>query len=219
MLASAGSSPPRDASPAPLSSYSISQLLTKKRKHAALCASSPAPSDSATPSNATENVVLAARQDLSARPRLTISRVPVLVPTAEDPDFYTTEQTAFNRIGFRYIPAGLTPEGSASLCRTIESSPTSYRVSWEDRSPFVKVSADGLRLWGQNGFRSARCNAPLREGQWYMEIKIEHGGGEHWEDNTKREGSHVRLGWGRREAPLNGPVGLDGYSYGFRDKT
>lgn len=34
-----------------------------------------------------------------------------------------------------------------------------------------------------------------------------------------REGCHVRVGWGRREAPLNGPVGLDGYSYGYRDKT
>jgi COMPASS component BRE2 len=52
-----------------------------------------------------------------------------------------------------------------------------------------------------------------------MEVKIIHGGGEHVSEDGKREGSHVRLGWGRREAPLNGPVGLDGYSYGYRDKT
>lgn len=45
------------------------------------------------------------------------------------------------------------------------------------------------------------------------------GGGEHVKDDTRSEGSHVRLGWGRREAPLNGPVGVDGYSYGYRDKT
>lgn len=31
------------------------------------------------------------------------------------------------------------------------------------------------------------------------------------------DGPHVRLGWGRREAPLNAPVGFDGYSYGLRD--
>lgn len=59
----------------------------------------------------------------------------------------------------------------------------------------------------------------MREGKWYMEVKIVHGGGEHIGDETTKEGSHVRLGWGRREASLNGPVGLDGYSYGYRDKT
>lgn len=52
-----------------------------------------------------------------------------------------------------------------------------------------------------------------------MEVKILHGGGERISEESRREGSHVRLGWGRREAPLNAPVGLDGYSYGYRDKT
>ena len=52
-----------------------------------------------------------------------------------------------------------------------------------------------------------------------MEIKVDSGGGERILDINKAEGSHVRLGWGRREAPLNGPVGLDAYSYGLRDKT
>ncbi len=33
------------------------------------------------------------------------------------------------------------------------------------------------------------------------------------------DGAHVRLGWARREASLNGPCGLDGYSYGIRDST
>ena len=32
-------------------------------------------------------------------------------------------------------------------------------------------------------------------------------------------GPHVRLGIGRRESQLNAPVGVDGYSYGIRDKT
>ena len=124
-----------------------------------------------------------------------------------------------NRIGYRYAPAGVSPPGCALLCHTIESNPTALRISWEDRSPFVKVTKDGLGLLGGKGFRSARCNAPVREGRWYMEVKIVHGGGEHLGEDSKLEGSHVRLGWGRREAPLNGPVGLDGYSYGFRDKT
>lgn len=74
----------------------------------------------------------------------------------------------------------------------------------------------------------------MREGKWYLEVKILHGGGErvqsagHPDENgsggggpvkVKREGSHVRLGWGRREASLNTPVGTDGYSYGYTDKT
>lgn len=126
---------------------------------------------------------------------------------------------AVNRVGYRYVPAGINPPGYPTPCRTIESNPTSYRVSWEDRSPFLKVSKDGLSIGGSNGFRSARCNAPMREGKWYMEVKILHGGGERVGDESRREGSHVRLGWGRREAPLNAPVGLDGYSYGYRDKT
>ena len=122
-------------------------------------------------------------------------------------------------MGFRYIPAGINPPGYIQPCRTIESNPTAYRVSWEDRSPSIKVTKDGLGLAGTAGFRSARCNAPMREGRWYLEVKIIHGGGEHVGDESRRDGSHVRVGWGRREAPLNGPVGLDGYSYGYRDKT
>jgi len=29
--------------------------------------------------------------------------------------------------------------------------------------------------------------------------------------------AHVRVGWGRREANIDGPVGMDGYGYGIRD--
>ena len=221
MFASAGSSPPREVSPSPSSVAhpSAAHPVGKKRKHATVVASSPAPSDATGQANSTENVVLAARNDLSARPRLTISRGPVLTPIADGSVYHIAEQIAMNRIGFRYTPAGIAPLGSTLPCRTIESAPTCFRVSWEDRSPFLKVTTDGLGLMGDKGFRSARCNTPFREGQWYMEVVVEHGGGEVLEDSGQREGSHVRVGWGRREAPLNGPVGLDGYSYGFRDKT
>ena len=51
-----------------------------------------------------------------------------------------------------------------------------------------------------------------------MEVKIELGGGEMPSEWKRKEGSHVRLGQGRREAALNGPAGLDGYSYAVRDK-
>jgi len=165
------------------------------------------------------SLLATSRADLSSRPILTISRGPVFVPIIEGSEWYKTEILGANRLGFRYIPAGINPAGYATPCRTIESNPTSYRVSWEDRSPFLKVSKDGLCILGSKGFRSARCNAPIREGKWYMEVKILHGGGEKVGEESRREGGHVRLGWGRREAPLNAPVGLDGYSYGYRDKT
>ncbi|KAG6919955.1 hypothetical protein DXG01_013304 [Tephrocybe rancida] len=211
----------------------------RKRKRAAppTTAPSPAPSDpgsnsgTANPAECvfyyifivrkmTENSrLLSSRVDLSSRPQLSISRGPIFVPVADGSDYHKTDLIGVNRVGYRYVPAGINPTGHTLPCRTIESNPTAYRVSWEDRSSFITATKDGLGLLGGTGFRSARCNAPMVEGNWYMEVKILHGGGEHHAETGRREGSHVRLGWGRREAPLNGPVGLDGYSYGYRDKT
>ncbi|KAJ7489859.1 hypothetical protein B0H11DRAFT_1042524 [Mycena galericulata] len=211
-------SDPAHLSPTPPSTTPIATSQNRKRKRAPATAASPAPSEPGTNGN-TAAEVLSSRADLSTRPRLSISRGPHFLPTAEGSEFFKTELTGVNRIGYRYTPAGINPPGHFLPCRTIESNPTSYRISWEDRSSFVQVTKDGLGLSGSTGFRSARCNAPIREGRWYMEVKVVRGGGEHLHDDGKHEGSHVRLGWGRREAPLNGPVGLDGYSYGYRDKT
>ncbi|KAF8626375.1 hypothetical protein AX15_005025 [Amanita polypyramis BW_CC] len=218
-----------DASPPPSQPFSAphaplvtsSGQPTRKRKRTQpTTASSPAPSDSGGVSNNVDPTeLITSRADLFSRPRLSISRGPAFIPTTDGSEYHKTDLVGVNRVGFRYIPAGINPPGHIQPCRTIESNPTTYRISWEDRSPSIKVTKDGLGLAGTTGFRGARCNAPIREGQWYMEVKIIHGGGEHIGDENRREGCHVRLGWGRREAPLNGPAGLDGYSYGYRDKT
>ena len=93
----------------------------------------------------TENVVLPAYlYDLSTRPQLTISRAPAFIPITDDSPYHHTDQLAHNRLGFRYMPAGLANEGSTTPFRTIESAPQSYCVSWEDRSPFVKVCVVSL---------------------------------------------------------------------------
>ncbi|CCM03698.1 uncharacterized protein FIBRA_05844 [Fibroporia radiculosa] len=215
---------PREPSPPVLVITPVNPPQNRKRKHTAISntvASSPAPSDpGATPTAVPENIVLPTRHlDLISRPRLTISRHPSFVPIHPGSPYYTTEPLCNNRLNFRYTPAGLASEGCTLPFRTIESAPTCFRVSWEDRSTFIKVTQDGLGLKGEKGFRSARCNAPIREGKWYMEVKIELGGGERDPESKSLEGSHVRLGWARREAPLNGPAGLDGYSYAYRDKT
>ncbi|KAF9036678.1 hypothetical protein BJ165DRAFT_1597673 [Panaeolus papilionaceus] len=210
---------------------------SRKRKRTQAHAASPAPSD-ATDTNKASTDLLASRADLSSRPVLTISRGPVFVAAPEGSPWNKTELVAMNRVGYRYIPAGINPPGCAAPCRTIESNPTSFRISWEDRSPYLRVTKDGLCLAGAKGFRSARCNAPIREGKWYLEVRILQGGSNHnpstivvdeanglppppppLDDGQRREGPYVRIGFGRREAPLNGPAGLDGYSYGYRDKT
>lgn len=218
-------SSPREASPAPVTLLSVpTNPSSRKRKHAAIsggatATASPAPSERGeTPNPSSENVVLH-KLDLSSRPRLTISRHPSFVPIAPGSPYCTTEPLCINRLNFRYTPAGVTGQEGGIPFRTIESAPTTFRVSWEDRSPFIKVTQDGLGLRGDKGFRSARCNAPVREGKWYMEIKIGRGGGYLPPDSKRAEGSHVRLGWARREAHLNAPVGLDGYSYAMRDKS
>ncbi|KAF9646277.1 hypothetical protein BDM02DRAFT_262592 [Thelephora ganbajun] len=183
-------------------------LAQKKRKHgAAFHESSPSP-------------IL--DDPRGSRPILTISRHPVFTPVPNSPDLFHADLVPPNRMGYRYTPAGLTPPGNALLHRTIEDAPTSARVSWSDRSPFLKVSQDGLCIAGDKGFRSARFNTPLREGRWFFEIKILQGGGDFGDgtiSGSPSKGSHVRVGFGRREASLNGPVGVDGYSYGIRDKT
>lgn len=195
-------------------------IAARKRKQSAISGNTPdAPSSPAPEPEGETTQTLVAHNNLQTRPRLSISRFPTF-PSNDPNDYHATDQLAINRLNFRYSPAGISPQGWAIPCRTIESLPTSFRVSWEDRSPFVKVTADGLGLAGEKGFRSARCNAPVREGSWYMEIRVEQGGGARSATSSeRREGSHIRLGWARREAPLNGPVGLDGYSYGIRDKT
>ncbi|ESK96074.1 ash2-trithorax family protein [Moniliophthora roreri MCA 2997] len=187
-------------------------LKRKRAEKTAEGTGSPAPSEP-------PEVLLTSRGDLSTRPVLNISRGPSFIPIAESETFFKTDNVGINRHGFRYSPAGINPKNCYLPCRTIESNPCSYRISWEDRSSYIYVSKDGLKLLGSKGFRSARGNAPIREGKWYMEVKILRGGGEHSSEDSRRDGSHVRLGFGRREAPLNGPVGLDGYSYGYRDKT
>ncbi|KZT28527.1 hypothetical protein NEOLEDRAFT_1045369, partial [Neolentinus lepideus HHB14362 ss-1] len=147
---------------------------------------------------------------LANRPRLSISRHPILTPVAEiDGEVYhAADCPAYNHIGFRYVPAGISPPGSILPCTTIESAPPAFRVSWEDRAQAIKLTQDALGLLGDKGYSSARCNAPLREGAWYMEVEIAH-----------NSPGHVRLGFARREAPLNAPVGVDGYSYAVRDLT
>ena len=61
----------------------------------------------------------------------------------------------------------------------------------------------------------ARATTGAREGRYYWEAKIVSGIRADPLDGDPR--GHVRLGFARREAQLDGPVGFDAYSYGLRD--
>ncbi|KAL8742150.1 MAG: hypothetical protein Q9190_005318, partial [Brigantiaea leucoxantha] len=68
----------------------------------------------------------------------------------------------------------------------------------------------------------SRANVGAREGRWYWECKILSGINppsreSSMTDGSSGDGGHVRIGWARREASLDSPVGFDAYSYGLRD--
>ena len=59
----------------------------------------------------------------------------------------------------------------------------------------------------------------VREGKWYFECHILGGKTTGAGGGTGGDvgNAHVRVGWGRREAQMDAPVGADAYSYGIRD--
>ncbi|GFZ44210.1 hypothetical protein JCM24511_01931 [Saitozyma sp. JCM 24511] len=134
-----------------------------------------------------------------------------------------------NKQAFRYAPCGISPNPSPApvipFYRTIPYAPPTpdVHISWLDRSPFLRLSADALTAMTDRGFRAARANVAVREGSWYYEVIVERGNGVvggakgSAGDPGNAGNAHIRVGWGRREASLDAPVGSDGYSYGIRD--
>lgn len=92
-------------------------------------------------------------------------------------------------------------------------------MSYEDAATHVYFDKFARRVTTDKGFRMARANVAIREGRWYWECKITHGirKSKDGADSKTSGGRHVRMGWARREASLDAPVGFDAYSYGIRD--
>ncbi|KZT52468.1 hypothetical protein CALCODRAFT_520709 [Calocera cornea HHB12733] len=220
-------SPTPTPTPGPESPAPSSSAVSKNKKRKPNAADSPARLDGASPApdgspngdGGDEEPAPISEYDLTRMAKRIIPRQPVFQPVSEGPEWFSTPDVPPNRMGFRYILAGCSTPSSKTVDKTLESYPPHLRFSWEDRSPYVRVTQDGMSITTEKGFRSARGNVPVREGKWYMEVEILRGGGEGKGEAGRRDGAHVRLGWGRREAPLNGPVGMDGYSYGLRDLT
>lgn len=130
--------------------------------------------------------------------------------------------SVFNRKGFRYIHCICDPEfTSYQYHRQSDTEPYGPRFSFEDAASHIFFDLSGRSITTEKGFRMARANVGVREGRWYWECKILSGvrnpNHQGMEGASREIGGHVRLGWARREASLDTPVGFDAYSYGIRD--
>ncbi|KAL8929048.1 MAG: hypothetical protein Q9208_001491 [Pyrenodesmia sp. 3 TL-2023] len=129
-----------------------------------------------------------------------------------------------NKKAFRYTNCIADPAfPSSRWFRQTESSPFHPRFSFQEASSHILFDSTGRSITTEKGFRMARANVVAREGRWYYECKILSGvkrpaqSPSTTNNADTASGGHVRIGWARREANLDTPVGFDAYSYGLRD--
>lgn len=135
------------------------------------------------------------QEDINATPRLP-TFTPAYSTTTTDGrtlEFFKVSDQPFNKKKFRYTPCAAAPELPQLMYRQISLPPCSARVNWQDMNPYVFIDKEGLSVTTEKGYRMARMNVCLREGEWYVEFKIERGGGD--------QGGHTRIGFARRESP------------------
>ena len=107
--------------------------------------------------------------------------------------------------------------------RPSDARPYGARMSVEDCDKCFYFDDSLTVLTNEKGWRTGRGNVCAREGSFYYEVKIIRGvrpeGSPVPHDYNTAHGPlpHIRVGWARREAPLDSPVGFDGYSYGLTD--
>ncbi|KAI1000454.1 hypothetical protein K3495_g7741 [Podosphaera aphanis] len=142
-----------------------------------------------------------------------------LAPDGTEIQFNETFDHAFNKKSFNYTSAVPDPIFRHSLYfRQSECPPYTARFSLEDSASNILVDQECKHITTEKGWRSAKANVCMREGRWYWECKITCGIPQLESTSTaSTPGPHVRMGIGRREATLEGPVGFDCYSYGLRD--
>ncbi|KAL8919810.1 MAG: hypothetical protein Q9172_004790 [Xanthocarpia lactea] len=130
-----------------------------------------------------------------------------------------------NKKAFRYTNCIADPGfPSSRWFRQTDAEPFQPRFSFQEASSHILFDSTGRSITTEKGFRMARANVCAREGRWYYECKIlsgvrppTHDPSLTQQDSSSSSGGHVRLGWARREASLDTPVGFDAYSYGLRD--
>ncbi|KAI4132142.1 MAG: hypothetical protein LQ338_000896 [Usnochroma carphineum] len=153
-------------------------------------------------------------------------RGPIFNPILEkaNREFSECFEHISNKKAFRYTNCIADPSfPSSRWFRQTESSPFHPRFSFQEASSHILFDSTGRGITTEKGFRMARANVVAREGRWYYECKILSGvrnlshSPSTMSSSATTSGGHVRLGWARREANLDTPVGFDAYSYGLRD--
>ncbi|KAI8633303.1 hypothetical protein F5Y19DRAFT_295746 [Xylariaceae sp. FL1651] len=140
----------------------------------------------------------------------------ITTPDGSTVQFFETSEHVYNKKSYHYLHCIADPAFPSSFYyRQTEPEPYGPHISFEDASTHMYLDQSGRHITTDKGFRMARANVAVREGTWYWECKITRG---ILKDRSQGEShGHVRLGFARREASLDAPVGFDAYSYGFRD--
>ncbi|KAF9776738.1 hypothetical protein IL306_005053 [Fusarium sp. DS 682] len=143
----------------------------------------------------------------------------VTVSNGQTVEFFETSDHVSNKKSFRYTHCIADPLFPSMIYyRGTEPEPYGPHMSFEDSAGHVYFDKSARQVTTDKGFRMARANVAVREGRWYWECKITQGIRPPKDGESKPEGGkHVRIGWARREASLDAPVGFDAYSYGLRD--
>ena len=143
---------------------------------------------------------------------------PLYVP-GEKRQLFKPIDLAENKRGYRYQRAIADPLfPHKQYYRSTSPKPHGARLSFEDADKWMHFTSNALTTSNEKGWRMVRANVCAREGTLYYEVKIRKGVPAEGPDPAA-EGPQpfVRFGWARREAPLDAPVGFDGYSYGITD--
>jgi len=126
--------------------------------------------------------------------------------------------SVYNKKNFHYTHCIADPAfPSTFYYRQTEPEPFGAHMSFEDTASHIFFDKSGTHVTSNKGFRMARANVAVREGRWYWECKVTQGILKQRGEGDPESHGHVRMGWARREASLDAPVGFDAYSYGIRD--
>ena len=120
----------------------------------------------------------------------------------------TDRYSVYNRKSFRYTKAISDPSFPALQYHRQTETASGPSFEPEDTSPHVFFSSPNCTaVTTQKGFRMARATTGAREGRYYWEAKILSGIRADPMDGDPR--GHVRIGFARREAQLDGQYSTD----------
>jgi COMPASS component BRE2 len=154
-----------------------------------------------------------------------LPREPLPLHAPNGQELRKPQDHAWNKKGYRYTHCVADPLfRHKQYYRQTDSRPHGPRMSHEDSDKWFFFDDSATVVSQEKGWRMGRANVVAREGRLYYEIKVLRGiptDGPNDPIDPKtgdtKPGPHVRMGWARREAPLDGPVGFDGYSYAITD--